>query len=131
MGGLGFITAAFFHSAFQEASLGASFAAFFVLAWLLAKHLPKSRFLSGLMLKPAFSQDNVPSKISMTTAAHNKQPLLEIGERGVVASPLRPAGKAQFNSIIADVIAQAEFLENGTNVEVVEIHGNRVVVKKV
>lgn len=37
MGGLGFIIAAFFHPAFQEASLGASFAAFFVsLAGLLA-----------------------------------------------------------------------------------------------
>ena len=37
MGSLGFITAAFLHPAFQEASLGASFAAFFVsLAGLLA-----------------------------------------------------------------------------------------------
>ncbi len=29
-----------------------------------------------------------------------------------------------------DVVAEAEFLDTGTKVEIIEIHGNRVVVKK-
>jgi membrane-bound ClpP family serine protease len=30
-----------------------------------------------------------------------------------------------------DVVAEAEFLDKGTKVQIIEIHGNRVVVKAV
>jgi membrane-bound ClpP family serine protease len=48
-----------------------------------------------------------------------------------VKSKLRPTGKAQFGDAIVDVVAEGEFLEAGTAVEIIEIHGNRVVVKAV
>jgi len=47
-----------------------------------------------------------------------------------VVSTLRPTGKARFDEKIVDVVAQAEFLNKGTKVEIIEIHGNRVIVKK-
>jgi membrane-bound serine protease (ClpP class) len=48
-----------------------------------------------------------------------------------VVSILRPTGKAKFGDAIVDVVAEAEFLDKGTKVEIIEIHGNRVVVKAV
>ena len=54
---------------------------------------------------------------------------LSAGDVGVVVSTLRPAGKAQFGDWIVDVVAQAEFLDKGAEIEIIEIHGNKVVVK--
>ena len=44
---------------------------------------------------------------------------------------LRPTGKARFGDAMVDVVAEAEFLDKGTKVEIIEMHGNRVVVKAV
>ena len=52
-----------------------------------------------------------------------------VGDTGQVVSTLRPTGKAKFGEAIVDVVAEAEFLDKGTTVEIIEIHGNRVVVK--
>jgi membrane-bound serine protease (ClpP class) len=47
-----------------------------------------------------------------------------------VVSTLRPTGKARFGEVMVDVVAEAEFLDKGTKVQIIEMHGNRVVVKK-
>ena len=39
--------------------------------------------------------------------------------------------KQVFIRHLNDVVAEAEFLDKGANVEIIEIHGNRVVVKAV
>ena len=109
----------------------AGFTGFVFVAWLLAKYIPRSEFLSALMLKPAFSPDQKYGKVSMTSPPEDKEKTVAVGDRGVVISPLRPCGDAEFDGAIVDVIAHAEFLENGTPVEITEIHGNRVVVKKI
>ena len=54
-----------------------------------------------------------------------------MGDAGQVVSTLRPTGKARFGNAIVDVVAEARFLDKGTKVEIIEIHGNRVVVKAV
>ncbi len=54
-----------------------------------------------------------------------------VGERGVAESLLRPAGKVRFGSRPVDVVADGEFITPGRPVEIVEISGNRVVVREV
>lgn len=108
----------------------AGFTGFVFVACLLAKYIPRSEFLSALMLKPAFSPDQVYGKVSMTSPPEGKAKTVKVGDKGVVVSPLRPCGDAEFDGAIVDVIAQAEFIVKGTPVEITEIHGNRVVVKK-
>ncbi len=103
---------------------------FAVLAWLLTKYLPKLQFLSGLTLVPAQAKLGTEVEVSMTALPESKAASVNIGDIGEVTSALRPAGKARFNSSIIDVVAEAEFLDKGTNVVIIEIHGNRVVVKK-
>ena len=44
---------------------------------------------------------------------------------------LRPAGKAQFDSAFLDVVADGYFIPMGQAVQVIEISGNRIVVKQV
>jgi membrane-bound serine protease (ClpP class) len=67
----------------------------------------------------------------MTSPPSGETKSVQVGERGEVVSALRPAGKAKFGAAIVDVVAEAEFLEKGTPVVIIEIHGNRVVVRGV
>jgi membrane-bound serine protease (ClpP class) len=106
------------------------FVGFVVLAWILTKYLPKLQFLSGLILVPAAAKRGSEVKVSMTAPPESRDVGVSVGEVGEVVSTLRPTGKARFGEKIVDVVAQAEFLDEGTRVEIIEIHGNRVVVKK-
>ncbi len=117
---------------FTRGVLGLSlgFVGFVVLAWLLAKYLPKLQFLSGLILVPTGAKQGTEFEVSMTLPPESKTVSVNIGDLGEVISTLRPTGKAEFSDAIVDVVAEAEFLDKGTNVEIIEIHGNRVVVKK-
>ena len=44
---------------------------------------------------------------------------------------LRPAGMAQFGERFVDVVTEGNFVPAGARVQVIEIEGNRVVVKEV
>ena len=69
-------------------------------------------------------------QVSMTTPPESKTLSVKMGDSGEVISKLRPTGKAKFDDAIVDVVAEADFLDKGTKVEIIEIHGNRVIVKK-
>jgi membrane-bound serine protease (ClpP class) len=110
--------------------LSMGFVGFVVLAWLLSKYLPRIQFLSGLILAPAVPRQSSEIPLSMTTPPESKTVSVNLGDTGDVVSILRPTGKAKFGDAIVDVVAEAEFLDKGTKVEIIEIHGNRVVVKR-
>ncbi len=111
--------------------LSVGFVGFIVLAWVLSKYLPRIQFLSGLILAPAVPRQSGEIPLSMTTPPESKTLGVNMGDAGEVVSILRPTGKAKFGNAIVDVVAEAEFLDKGTKVEIIEIHGNRVVVKAV
>jgi membrane-bound serine protease (ClpP class) len=106
------------------------FVGFVVLAWIFTKYLPKLQFLSGLTLVPTAAKRGGEMEVSMTAPPESRDVGVSVGEVGEVVSTLRPTGKARFDEKIVDVVAQAEFLDEDTRVEVIEIHGNRVIVKK-
>jgi len=110
-------------------ALSLGFVGFVVLAWLLTKYLPKLQFLSGLILVPAAAKQGGEMEISMTSPPESETMGVNLGDIGEVVSTLRPTGKVQFGDAIVDCVAQAEFLEKGSKVEIIEIRGNRVVVK--
>lgn len=117
---------------FAEGLLGIAFGfiGFTILMVLFARFLPKMAFLGGLILKPAVNAEDVKHPASIT-APPKTETALHLGQKGSVVTPLRPTGTAKFDDCIVDVVAQAQFLEKGDSVEIVEKHGNRVVVKKV
>ncbi len=51
-----------------------------------------------------------------------------LGAVGLAATALRPSGRARFDERIVDVVTDGGFIAAGTAVEVLEIHGNRIVV---
>ncbi|AQT69154.1 hypothetical protein STSP2_02341 [Anaerohalosphaera lusitana] len=112
-------------------SMLVGFIAFIAGAIAVGRFLPKIQFLSGLILSPASTSDFATAEISATpeVAASDFQKV-HVGDTGVVTSPLRPCGSARFGDVVVDVVAQAQFLPSSTPVEIVEIHGNRIVVKK-
>ncbi len=112
-------------------ALSLGFAGFLLVAWFLSKYLPRLRFLSGLILVPAFAGRGGEMPVSMTTLPDGITTGVRVGDTGEVLSTLRPIGRAKFGDAIADVMAEAEFLDKGTKVEIIEIHGNRVVVKAI
>jgi len=116
---------------FSQGALGLSlgFMGFLVLAWLLSKYLPKMPFLGGLILVPATAKQGGPMHVSMTKPAESTTLDVNVGDTGEVVSTLRPTGKARFGDAIVDVVAHGDFLNIGTKVQIIEIHGNRVVVK--
>lgn len=107
------------------------FVGFVILACLIAKYLPKMQFLSGLMLTPAFKAEEIEIKASITAPPDSTVSGIDVGQMGEVTSPLRPAGSAKFGECLVDVVAEGQFLEKGDSVEIIEIHGNRVIVKKI
>ena len=110
--------------------LTCGFVGFAVLAWILSRYLPKLRFMSGLILVPTPVTTAGPAmRISLTAPPESTERGLRIGDIGEVTFPLRPAGKARFGDAVVDVVATAEFLGRGARVEIIEIHGTRVVVR--
>ncbi len=54
-----------------------------------------------------------------------------IGQRAKTTTQLTPSGKALFGDRLVDVIADCEMVPRGSEIEVVEVHGNRVLVRLV
>jgi membrane-bound ClpP family serine protease len=99
-----------------------------LLAVLLVSYLPHIPYLNRLILKPKADEvltgDELPEAVRPETAAL-------LGALGVAATPLRPAGKVKFGDEYIDVVAEGSYVEPGARVQVVEIEGNRIVVKEV
>ncbi len=53
-----------------------------------------------------------------------------VGDEGTADTPLRPAGRAIFGEEYVDVVADGRFIDAGRPIRVIEIQGNRVVVRE-
>ena len=54
-----------------------------------------------------------------------------VGSQGTTTTQLTPGGKARFGDLLVDVIADGEVIDRGATIEVVDVRGNRVLVKEV
>ncbi|GAF78178.1 unnamed protein product, partial [marine sediment metagenome] len=101
-------------------SVVSSFIAFGILAYAL----PQLRLFSHLTLVTSQTAEN-----GYTVQTREEGSKL-IGKRGAAVTTLRPSGKAEFDDEVMNVETDGEFVEAGMNVEVVEVSGNRIVVRK-
>jgi membrane-bound ClpP family serine protease len=99
-----------------------------VLVFLTARYLPHIPILNRLMLRSAEEAEEGETVPDLPMHAE-LQALL--GAIGIAATPLRPAGKTQFGDSFIDVVAEGGYIMPGTRVQVIEVEGNRVVVKEV
>ena len=54
-----------------------------------------------------------------------------LGLVGTATSMLRPAGMAKIGELYVDVVTEGDFIEPGTPIQVIEVEGTRIVVKRV
>jgi membrane-bound serine protease (ClpP class) len=86
---------------------------------ILAKILPKTAFYRELVLAGVN-----PNPIQPQIIAH--QP----SQVGKATSALRPSGTVLFNNEPVDVVTQGEFIDHGTDVRILRIEGNKIIVEK-
>lgn len=88
---------------------------------LVFKMIPENRLLKRWMvLEPPPSDPELKPQV---------QAPVSVGTIGMAQTPLRPNGIVDFEGRRVDVVTQGDFVAKGLYVEVVEAHGNRVVVK--
>jgi membrane-bound ClpP family serine protease len=98
-----------------------------VCALVLAWYLPHIPVVNRLILKPEHETEDGESP----APAVSPELAALLGAIGVAATPLRPAGKVQFGEEFVDVVADGGYVGPGARVQVIEIEGNRIVVKEV
>ncbi len=96
----------------------------FITFGILAYFLPQIRLFSSLTLATSQSAEN-----GYTVQTKDESSKL-LGLKGVSVTTLRPAGKAEFGDEVLNVETEGEFVEAGVKVEVIEVSGNRIIVRK-
>lgn len=102
-------------------SLVSAIVAVVIIAW----YLPSIPYASRLVLQPP-DEDAEGQEPALGEA-----PASLLGAIGVASTPLRPAGKAQIGDDFLDVVAEGDYVTPGSRIQVIEIEGNRIVVKEI
>lgn len=95
----------------------------------VARYLPNIPYANRFMLVPPADRLEDVSDTSAQVEAARRAGLL--GAIGVAATTLRPSGMVRFGDEFLDVVAEGSYVETGTRVQIIEIEGNRIVVKEV
>jgi membrane protein implicated in regulation of membrane protease activity len=91
------------------------------------RYLPRTPLLSRVFLQPPEGEAREEQAIRERLADYEHL----LGARGTTSTQLTPSGKAIFGDETVDVMADGEVIERGTEVVIVEVRGNRVLVKAV
>jgi membrane-bound serine protease (ClpP class) len=100
-----------------------------VAAFVVARYLPNIPYANRLVLSPPGEKEG--SEIATAASGTYEAMAALLGAVGTSATALRPAGMASFGDAYVDVVSEGNFIPAGARVQVIEIEGNRVVVKEV
>ena len=112
----------------QVWAIGLGFLAFLVIAGMISKYLPKTTLFGRLVLSPKAGQGG--TEVNLTAPPDAGQINIKVGQIGEATSRLRPAGKARFAQAVVDVVTEGSFVDKGARVMIMEVSGNRVVVRE-
>jgi membrane-bound serine protease (ClpP class) len=100
---------------------------FMILAVILTKHLPRIPIVGRLVL----ATPEESATVRGGAAASAPMPPMEVGQKGVSVSQLRPSGIARFGDKRLNVVSQGELIEANKEIIVADIEGNSIVVKEI
>jgi membrane-bound serine protease (ClpP class) len=113
-----------------------AFLGFLVVLFVMSQTIGSIPGLGRLTLTPPplvpLTADSLASGGS-AVAASNRQPLwqrVNIGDRGVTDSPLRPSGRIRIETDVADATTEGDFVESGVDVTVIDVRGTLIVVRR-
>jgi len=92
-----------------------------LLFFLLARYLPKARWMNGIVLNESERRDQG------FHADHNLEARIE-GKTGRAFTDLRPAGTVEIDGKRYDAITPGSYIDKGSTIRVVEVEANRIVV---
>jgi membrane-bound serine protease (ClpP class) len=98
-----------------------------VTATLLRRYLPNAPVFRTLMLSPTPEEELIDLDYREALADFSHL----VGQQGVATTNLMPAGKAEFDGQLVDVIAEGLPIDRGQPVVVVKARGSRVLVRGV
>jgi len=122
---------------FEEAmgslgSLAGAMVTVIAVAAVLNRFLPSIPFLNRLILTPpgyaAAGTDGPFLRPSLLSGSGAVGPV-PVGSVGLAASALRPSGKAMFGDKYLDVVSDGAYIEHGSQIEVIRVAGNRIIVR--
>ena len=100
-----------------------------VAAFVVGHFLPHIPYANRLVLSPPGEKEG---SVNATAASGTQEALAALlGAVGTAATAMRPAGMARFGDAYVDVVSEGSYVPAGARVQVIEIEGNRVVVKEV
>ena len=107
-------------------SLGGAVIGAFIAAIAFRRFLPHAPVFNRVFLQPPSGEErlHLASRESLVDFAHL------VGRSGTTTTPLMPSGKARIGDELLDVIADGEAIDRGEAVVVVEVRGNRVLVRR-
>jgi membrane-bound ClpP family serine protease len=100
-----------------------------IAAVVVARYLPSIPYANRLVLAPP--GEKVGTEDTNATAGSFEAFAALLGAVGTSATALRPAGMARFGDAYVDVVSEGSYIPAGARVQVIEVEGNRVVVKEV
>ena len=113
------------------AVLGISATVFLIAAIGMSYYFGTIPILSRLALTPPDPSTTKPGG-AVGAAGHQVHASgVKVGDLGIADSPLRPAGRVRFGDDYVDVVTEGAFVDAGAEVRVMQIRGNRVVVRVV
>jgi membrane-bound serine protease (ClpP class) len=100
-------------------------------AVVFARYFPSLPLFNRLVLKPEpWTGTGAEDPMEKPSSEGYDSLAFLVGETGRTTTMLRPAGKARFGELLIDVTADGFFIEPDSLVEVVDVHGSRVIVKQ-
>jgi membrane-bound serine protease (ClpP class) len=96
-------------------------------AIVLRRYLPSAPIFRTILLDPPPEEELADLDYRETVADYSHL----VGQQGTATTNLMPAGKADFDGELVDVIAEGLPIDRGRQVVVVKARGNRVVVRAV
>lgn len=128
------VTESFEESMGSLGSLAAAMVTVIAVAVVLNRFLPSIPFLNRLILTPPgyamAGTDGPLLNPSLLSSGPVAAVAVQVGAVGVTASALRPSGKAIFGDSYVDVVSDGAYVGHGSDVEVIRIAGNRIIVRQ-
>lgn len=115
-------------------TLSSSIVAVVVIGSLLSHFMPRIPGLRNFVLSAPGTHDGGPLLNPAVTGDPSQTLQIDqdsslLSQIGTAFSTLRPSGKAHINGKMVDVVSDGDFIDPGTPIQVVEVSGNRVVVR--
>jgi membrane-bound serine protease (ClpP class) len=88
-----------------------------------ARYLPSLPIFRRLVLRTEQRAEN-------GVVVSSPQFALLVGKTGLALTPLHPSGKAEIDGAKYDVVAEGPFVDKGAGIEVVQVEGVRIVIRK-